>query len=156
MDLCFAAIPTSSACPGKGVFPRVRRRSLCAEGATMKKDGWPQAMGEVWWGWLSPRVTVAEIGVRHKELTSTYEATTVRWALILFAFSVVTSSTLLEPPPWPQTLVQFLRLGGSETWYCEFCLFCAAKKDIKVGTVHSVLPFTSKPLVPSFHFPLSS
>lgn len=59
----------------------------------------------------------------------------------LFAFSVVISSVLLEPPSWPQSLLQFLRLRGSETWYCKFCLLCAAKKDIKVSTVHSALSF---------------
>lgn len=46
MGLFFAAIPTSSASPGKGEFPKVRRRSPFAGGGTMRKAGWQLAMAE--------------------------------------------------------------------------------------------------------------
>lgn len=74
-----AATPTSSACPGRAVSPRARRRSPCAGGATTRRAGWPRATGGVSSGWPSPPATAAGTGTLRRESTSTCGATTVRF-----------------------------------------------------------------------------
>lgn len=71
MGLFFAAIPTSSASPGKAESPKVRRRNRCAGGGTMRKAGWQRAMAEELWASLSLPAIAGGTGTPLRESTST-------------------------------------------------------------------------------------
>lgn len=74
-----AATRTSSACLGRAVCPKARRRNRCVGSVTMRRAGSPPATAEESWGSRSPPATADGTDRLLRGSTSTWEDTTVRW-----------------------------------------------------------------------------